>query len=113
MEPTIVAIGGGSFSEDASRVRLEDYILELSGKDDPKVCFIPTASGDSPAAIAQFYSVFSSDRCRPAHLGLFDRKVHDLRAFLLDQDIVYVGGGNTATMLAIWRLHGLDEALHE
>jgi peptidase E len=111
--PTIVAIGGGAFSADASRVRLEDYVLGLSDKASPRVCFIPTASGDSPSMIDQFYRVFSHDRCRPTHLGLFDRRVWDLRAFLLEQDIVYVGGGNTATMLAIWRLHRLDEALRE
>ena len=112
MGRTIVAIGGGSLSTDRSRPTLEDYILSLPGKDRPGVCFIPTASGDSAALIDEFYKVFDSGRCRPSHLSLFDRSVRGLRSQLLDQDIVYVGGGNTANMVALWRLHGLDAALH-
>ena len=112
MEPAIVAIGGGSLNEGAGP-QLEDYVLSLADAPEPRVCFIPTASGDSPAAIARFYEFFTARDCRPCHLGLFDRKVSDLAAFLRQQDVVYVGGGNTATMLAIWRLHGLDAALRE
>ena len=113
MEPTIVAVGGGSLSETRGEQQIEDYILRLTGKDDPRVCFIGTASGDTPANIVRFYNVFSSDRCRPSHLTLIDRKVTDLRAFVLSQDVIYAGGGNTAALLAIWRQHGLDEALRE
>jgi peptidase E len=110
MEPTIVAIGGGSLNE-PGEARIEDYILHLTGKDDPKVCFIPTASGDADAYVAQFYRAFATLDCRPTDLPLFERRVADLAAFVLAQDVLYVGGGSTANLLAVWRVHGLDRIL--
>ncbi len=92
---------------------LDDFILELAGKACPKICFLPTASGDSAAYIERFYAAFQPPRSQPAHLSLFSRTVGDLRAFLMAQDVVYVGGGNTANMLAVWRAHGLDRVLRE
>ena len=93
--------------------QIEDYILGLANTASPRVCFIPTASGEVPQNIVRFYEVFTSDRCRPSHLTLINRKVADLRGFLLGQDVIYVGGGNTAAMLAIWRQHRVDEILRE
>ncbi len=113
MTQNIVAIGGGSLIEDRQAQLIEAYILKLTGKGDPRVCFIGTASGDKPVNILRFYNVFSSDRCRPSHLELINRQVADLGAFLLSQDAIYVGGGNTAAMLAIWRQHGIDAILQE
>jgi dipeptidase E len=60
-----------------------------------------------------FYRAFAQRDCQPSDLALFRRTVIDLRPFLLEQDVIYVGGGNTANMLAIWRTHGLDPILHE
>lgn len=77
------------------------------------VRFVPTASGDSPGYVARFHRAFARHACTPAHLELFRRKVSDLRALLLAQDLIYVGGGNTANMLAVWRLHGVDRSLRE
>ena len=111
--PTIVAIGGGSLNEDPRAQQIERYILGLTGKDDPRVCFIGTASGEDTAIIVRFYSVFTSEICRPSHLNLINRKVTDVRSFLLSKDAIYVGGGNTAAMLAIWRQHGVDQILRE
>ena len=113
MAPTIVAIGGGTLNDEGGSQQIEAYILGLTGKDDPRVCFIGTASGDSAAIIVRFYNVFTSDRCRPSHLSLLNRRVADLGAFLLGQDVIFVGGGNTAALLAIWRQHGLDVILRE
>jgi len=113
LAPTIVAIGGGSLSEERDGKQIEDYILGLANTASPRVCFIPTASGEVPQNIVRFYDVFTADRCRPSHLTLINRKVADLRGFLLHQDVIYVGGGNTAAMLAIWRQHGVDEVLRE
>lgn len=110
-ERHIVALGGGGFT--GEDVLLDDYILALTGKPRSKVCFVPTASGDSDFAIVRFYEAFPAERCEASHLGLFRRRVDDLRAFVLSQDVVYVGGGNTATMLAAWRVHGLDAVLRE
>jgi dipeptidase E len=111
----VVAMGGGGFSFGLGPDwrRLDDYVLGLTGKAMPRVCFLPTASGDADSYIVRFYSAFPATRCRPSHLALFDRKVIDLSSFLLDQDVIYVGGGNTANMLAVWRLHGVDEVLRK
>jgi dipeptidase E len=105
----IVAIGGGGFS-DGEDPELDDFILSLTGKDEPRVCFLGQASGDDPGYFARFVDAFAG-RAKPTRLKLFNRDVVDLERFLLDQDLVYVGGGNTANLLAVWHLHGLDRAL--
>ena len=93
---------------------LDDHVLDLAraerGRERPRVCFLATASGDSPAYIASFYAAFAR-RAEASHLALFIRTVDDIESFLLDQDVIYVGGGNTENMLAIWRVHGVDRAL--
>ena len=112
-EPCIVAMGGGGFSMEPDNPLLDDYVLSLLEKSSPRVCFLPTASGDSDSYIVKFYEAFGNGRCVPTHLSLFRRTIDDLRSFILDQDVIYVGGGNTANMLAAWRVHGLDEILRE
>jgi dipeptidase E len=104
----IVALGGGGFSTEPDNPRLDRYILSLACKPSPNICFVPTASGDAENYIARFYDAFTVDRCLPSHLRLFNRRIQDLREFVLAQDIVYVGGGATAYLLGIWRLAGLD-----
>lgn len=106
----IVPIGGGAFTETGPIVR---YVLELARRDRPRVCFVPTATGDDAAGIARFYRAFSVLDCEPTDLTLFDRAVIDLPAFVREQDVFYVGGGNTASLLGVWRAHGLDELLRE
>ena len=106
----IVALGGGGFSMEESTL-LDDYILGLARSKRPKVCFVPTASGDNENYIVRFYNRFNKADCVPSHLGLFNRDVDDLTEFALNQDVIYVGGGNTANMLAVWRLHGFDKAV--
>jgi dipeptidase E len=107
----IVALGGGGFSMEADRPLLDDFILQLSAKSRPKICFIPTASGDSDNYVANFYRAFHFSRCVPSDLPLFNSRRTDLMKFICDQDVIYVGGGNTANLLAIWRVHALDKAL--
>jgi len=109
----IAALGGGGFSMEPRNSRLDRWLLGLTGKRRPRVLFVPTASGDSPRYIAKFHRAFAKLACEPSHLQLFDRQVRDLRAFVLRQHLVYVGGGNTANMLAAWRVHGLDAILRE
>jgi dipeptidase E len=106
----IVVMGGGSFSVEPDGSLLDAYVLELSGKPRPRICFVPTASGDSSMYITKFYEAFGG-RAEASHLGLFGRPRTDMAAVLAGQDIVYVGGGNTANMLAVWRVHGVDRAL--
>ena len=90
---------------------LTRYLFSLARATRPKVLFLPTASGDDPAYQLTFYRALAGVDCEPAHLELFGRTVADLDALIHAQDVVIVGGGNTANMLAIWRLHGVDRAL--
>jgi dipeptidase E len=104
-------MGGGGFSMEPENLLLDEFVLSLAGSDSRRVCFVPTASGDSEGYISRFYRAFSSLDCRPTDLQLFDRTVDDLAGFVLSQDVIYVGGGNTASLLAVWRAHGLDQIL--
>jgi peptidase E len=108
----IIAIGGGGFTADPDNPALEKYLLAQTRRPNPSVCFIPTASGDAPTYIAKFYAAFSRHRCRPSHLPFFER-TPNLRDLLLAQDLIYVGGGNTKSMLAVWREWQLPKLLRE
>jgi dipeptidase E len=109
----IVALEGGGFSMEPENPLLDRYVLSLARSARPRVCFVPTAGGDSERYVANFYRAFSAFDCRPTDLQLFARTVPDLRSFVLEQDVVYVGGGSTANLLAVWRTHGLDRVLTE
>jgi dipeptidase E len=110
MDRHIVALGGGGFSDDDHL--LDAFVLGLADPARPRICFLPTAQGDSSEYVVKFYTAFRK-RAEPSHLELFGRPRRDIRDFVLAQDIVYVGGGNTANMLAIWRVHGVDAILRE
>ncbi len=108
-----MALGGGGFSEDPRGGALDDYILDASGASRPRVCFMATAGGDNSSYIVKFYGAFSERACTPTHLNLFNRTVDDVRGLLLSQDVIYVGGGNTVNLLAVWRAQGIDEVMRE
>lgn len=110
-ERRIVALGGGGLSTNAPDRLLDDHLLALTGARTPRVCYLPTAGGDRDGAIVDFYATFKGRGVVASHLPLFRRDADDLAAHLLAQDLVYVGGGNTANLLAIWRVHGVDRAL--
>jgi peptidase E len=103
-------MGGGGFSMEPDNLCLDRYILQHARNTNPTVCFLPTASGDSDGYIVRFYSAFNKLRCRPRHLSLF-RQPSDLSGVVSECDVIYVGGGNTRNMLAIWRACGLDALL--
>jgi len=107
MPRRIVACGGEQLSYPA----LTRYLLQLPAKPRPKILFVPTASGDDAAYLLSFYQAFAGLGCEPSHLLLFNRTIDDIDGFVRSQDVVMVGGGNTANMLAIWRLHGVEGAL--
>jgi peptidase E len=107
-ERHIVAMGGGGFSTEGRA--LDDHILGLTAKERPRVCYLPTATGDSAEKIAAFHEALG-DRAETSVLSLFWREVDDIGAFLRSHDVIYVAGGNTANMLAVWRLHGVDDGL--
>jgi dipeptidase E len=106
----IVAIGGGTLCEPGSP--LEDLLLELAGRTRPRVCFVATASAHLPERLDDFYTAFGTRDCEPTHLELFGVP-EEPAAHVAGQDVVYVAGGNTANLLALWRVHGIDEALRE
>jgi peptidase E len=104
-----IALVGGGFSMDPDRL-LDDWVLGLTGAARPRVCFVPTASGDAQSYVDRFHAALD-DRCETSVLRLFQRDDTDPAATLAEQDVIYVGGGNTANLLAVWRLHGVDRAL--
>jgi peptidase E len=89
---------------------LERFILAQARTKNPAVCFLPTATGDAEGYIARYYAAFTKMSCRPTHVPFFGR-TPDLRKVLLAQDVIYVGGGNTKSMLAVWRDWGLPQLL--
>lgn len=92
---------------------LDRYILEQTFEPEPRACFLGTASGDDDGYVLRFYQAFSSLGARPTSLSLFRPHTADLRSFLLEQHVIYVGGGNTRSMLALWREWGIDAILRE
>jgi peptidase E len=109
----IIAMGGGGFTMEPDNPLLDNYVLAATGKRRPRVCFVPTAAGDAMGYVERFYECFPDDVCEPNYLSLFSRKVDDLSGFLREHDLVYVGGGNTVNLLAVWRAQGMDRAVAE
>jgi dipeptidase E len=116
--PQIVALGGGGFSMERDGSLLDEYVLSLISSPRPRVCFLPTASGDADHYVVRFYRRFSPS-CETSHLSLFRRDQgaggveEDLATHLLGQDVIYVGGGNVVSMLGAWSAHGLDGILRD
>jgi dipeptidase E len=106
----IIAIGGGGFLAEPRNYALEKYILDQTGKERPNVLMIPTARGDDAEYVSKFHAAFGELGARTQHVPLFHR-TPDLRSLLLAQDAIFVGGGNTKSMLAVWREWGLPEIL--
>ena len=115
--PTILATSGGIVPGTRTRFEfapLTDYAIELAGVTGraPKVCLLGTAQGDSPAVTAAFYEAAMLRGVQASHLTVFPMpNVADPAQHLLDADVVWVMGGSVAGLLALWRLHGYDEAL--
>jgi peptidase E len=102
---------------EAGNPLLDDYVLSLTGCARPRVCFLPTASGDADHYIVRFYRAFDAARCEPSHVSLFRRDrggnaiEGDLAAHLVSQDLIYVGGGSVVSLLGTWKAHGVDRLL--
>src|SRR5437764_8979730 len=106
-----VGLGGGGRSENETR-RLLAHVVGLAGKPSPKVCAVPTAVGDDADSVLRLYGLLP-ESARTSHLPFFPWPPEELRRFALGHDVIFVGGGNTANALAIWRVHGFDEILCE
>ena len=116
----ILATSGGFLPTDLGpfqwqRGPLIEHAIELAGNPDrPRFCYVGTATGDSLNGTAGFYRAFAGSDVRASHLELFMMpNVDDVRAHLLSQDVIWVGGGSVANLLAVWRTHRLDEVLRE
>jgi dipeptidase E len=115
----LIAIGGGGFLMEPENQLLDRYCLDCTGKTVPKVCFVPTASGDSEDFLSRFYQAFSRYSCKPSHLAFFRKPsvnsipFDNLEQHLLNQDLIYVGGGNARAMLAVWQEWNLAEILKQ
>jgi dipeptidase E len=111
----IFAMGGGGFTMEPSNPALDRFILSLAGRPIPRICFLPTASGDPDDHIARFHAAFDGELCEPSHLSLFrlGRRPVAVAEHLLAQDVIYVGGGSMVNLLAIWAAHELDRILVE
>jgi dipeptidase E len=106
-ERTIVPIGGGKFSDGLAR-----FLVELTGRERPRVLYIGTAMAEDPAAALRMYDRFEGI-AEVSRLEFFPWPPEDLRERVVEADLVFVGGGNTANMLAIWRVHGVDALMRE
>ncbi len=112
-----MSIGGGGFSNwgvySEEDIELEKYFLLQTNKEVPAICFLPTASADDAKYIVNFYTLFNKLSCRPSHISLFSPPTKYIEAFLLQQDAIYIGGGNTKNMLALWREWEIDKTLQK
>lgn len=109
----IIAMGGGGFSMEPDNLALDRYIITQADVERPRVCFLGQASGESQDYTLRFYKAFTELGCRPSRLSLFQPHTADIEDFLMSQHVIYVGGGNTKSMLALWREWGLDRILRQ
>ena len=106
----IIAIGGGGFGRNPNQRIIEKYIIDQSSVSKPNILFIPTASAEDKSYTVNFYSCFNGLNCNPSHLNLFQRTPR-IEGLINKADIIYVGGGNTKSMLAVWKEWKLDKFL--
>lgn len=111
----ILALGGHDFDRRVGNDAICDLIVELADSPRPRICLLPTASGDPEDQIVRFRRAFGDRDCVPSVISLFRLSENpvDLREELLSQDVIYAGGGSMVNLIAIWRAHGLDEILAE
>jgi peptidase E len=110
----ILAIGGLTAppAQDQRLPAIIGHALTLSGIAAPRVCLLNTANGDDPAAYVRMYAWLSQHGARPSHLQLFPMpSVSDPEDLLLSQDVIFVGGGSVANMVAVWRVHGIADVM--
>jgi peptidase E len=111
----ILALGGGGFLMENRHSPVDQYIVKLTGKPRPRICFVPTASGDLPENITRFYEAYGSLDCEPCHLAFFRKPMpgaiplSNLAESLLGMDAIFVGGGNTRSALGVWQEWGLRD----
>ncbi len=109
----VIAMGGGGFSMEPENPLLDQYIIKQSPKARPSVCFLPHATDDAVRYTFRFFKAFAKFDVKLTHLSLFSPETANLESFLMMQDVIYVGGGNTKSMIALWREWNLDDVLRK
>jgi aminopeptidase N len=110
MDKQIICIGGGGFGRNPQQRIIENYIINQSTITNPNILFIPTASAEDKSYIVNFYSCFSRLNCKPYHINFFERTPR-IEGIINKANIIFVGGGNTKSMLAVWKEWKLDKLL--
>lgn len=113
MKQQIIAIGGGGFGGSEDTGLVEPYLLKQTTATTPRICFLPQASAEDPTYINAFFKCFTELNAHPSSLSLFGRVKNNIEELLLSQDIIYVGGGSTQAMLAVWHAFGIDKILRK
>jgi len=113
MGKRLLVLGGHEFDRLGGNESICDHIIELSGKENPKICLLPTASGDPEDQISRFRRSFGSRGCEVSDISLFRLGTNpiDVSAHLLGQDAIYIGGGSLLNLVAIWQAHGIGDML--
>ncbi|HXL89947.1 MAG TPA: Type 1 glutamine amidotransferase-like domain-containing protein, partial [Streptosporangiaceae bacterium] len=110
----VIAIGGGMMMPTGTVPLHIDYALGLTGKREPRICVLNTAAGDDPRWAMLMYDRLAGHPARLSHLALFPMpNVADPADLLLSQDVIFVGGGSVANMMAVWRVHELDRIMRK
>lgn len=109
--PQIIALGGHNLTTNDEDAALSRYILDQVPAERPRICFLSQGSGEDAFYVANFYRHFLKLNALPSDLSLFKPHTADVAGFLLAHDIIYVGGGNTKSMLALWREWSVDRIL--
>lgn len=119
MTRRVIAMGGGGFLMERRSSKLDAFFVQAAGVRRPRICFISTGGGDPEESLAKYYRAFSRFNCRLSHLAFFRKHrpgaipFNEIERGILAQDAIYVGGGNTRSMLAVWREWGLDRILRK
>lgn len=115
MSSRILVLGGHEFNRREGNGAIVDAIVELADSNHPRICLLPTASGDMHDQISSFHRSFGERDCHPSSISLFRLGIDriDVREHLMSQDVIYAGGGSMVNLIAIWRAHGLDAILRE
>ena len=109
----IFAIGDNDFRKNPDLRPLNEYILSFAGKPSPRVCVIPTASGDDEKYVQDFFSVFKKYNCQVTQLSLFRGETEQIEELILSQDLIYVTGGNTRNLLTLWKDWKVDQYIRK
>ncbi len=109
----IIVCGGGGFTKKESSLVMEKYILAQTKKVNPKICFLSQASNESPSYILKFFETFLALGAQPSWVSLFGSVTEDWKDKIMNSDAIYVGGGNTKSMIALWKAWGVDYVLKE